>query len=647
MTAHDDAPEAHDALPWGAIRPRGWLLAQLRRDLSEGFAARLDELTEHAANDLFHDRVGTSRDQLGWWDAETRGNWLLGLVQMSALADDDDARRKAERLTQDLLATQDEDGYLGIYTPESRYNHPPGENGELWAQSRALLVLLAHHEITGDVQVLDAVRTVVDLTLQHYGPDGSAAFVVSGGEHDNDLVGLFHGLMYTDVLEWLAELTGEQRYLVAAAGLYDAFCSLPEHLPNDDLRLDRVLEPDVPLRGHAAHTAEHLRTLGLAAAVTGREDLRRGLDAALAKLATMTGPSGALIGDESIHGLPGPTAGYEYCTMLEMLRSLTAIFRRTHAPELLDWAELLVVNAAQGARLPDGTGINYLSQDTRDAALAAQLDPYSARSVRFDPALDGIHSDDPVQPWERGGRSKFSATHEDVAVCCNPNAVRLLPEYVARMWMRTADHDTLVAAFYGPCELDTELAGVPVHVAVDTTYPFEETVSITVTPREPATFAVQLRVPAWATEVDVDLPEATERRDGPGIVTVRRTWHPGERIVVRFGAEVRTIRTTDGTYAIRRGPLRYVQPIGHVERPIGPETRAGLGDRELVPADPDTPPPPVLLDPDGTCGRARFVLRPGDPDDPWTRSPVSLEIDGQSLVPLGAAMLRRATFATR
>ncbi|MCC5950018.1 MAG: glycoside hydrolase family 127 protein [Nitriliruptoraceae bacterium] len=643
----DQADPALEALPWGAIRPRGWLLAQLRRDLTQGFAARLDELTDHAANDLFRHRVGTSPDQLGWWDAETRGHWLLGLVQMSALADDEAARGKAEQLTRDLLATQDDDGYLGIYTPGSRYAHPPGENGELWAQSRALLVLLTHHELTGDPQVLAAVRAAVEVTLARYGRDLGAAFAVTGEEHDGDLVGLFHGLMFTDVLEWLAELTGAQGYLDAAVGLYDAFCSLPGHLPNDDMRLDRILAPEVTLRGHAAHTAEHLRTLGLAAAVTGREDLRAGRDAALAKIAVMTGPSGALIGDESIHGLPGPTAGYEYCTMLELLRSLTAIFRRTHDLELLDWAELLVCNAAQGARLPDGTAINYLSQDTREAALATQLDPYSARTVRFDPALSGLHRDDPVEPWEQGARSKFSATHADVAVCCNPNAIRLLPEYIARMWLRTASRDTLVAAFYGPCELDTELADVPVHLALATTYPFEETVTITVTPREPVAFALQLRVPAWATGVEVETPEATQRADGPRTITLRRTWAPDDRVVVRFATEVRTIRTTDGSWAIRRGPLRYVQPIAHVERPIGTAPLPGLGDRELVPAVPQSPPPPVLLDADGTCPDARLVRRAGDADDPWRDPPVTLEVDGRTLVPLGCAMLRRATFATR
>ena len=40
--------------------------------------------------------------------------------------------------------------------------------------------------------------------------------------------------------------------------------------------------------------------------------------------------------------------------------------------------------------------------------------------------------------------------------------------------------------------------GVPVTIAVDTDYPFRETLAITVRPSEAAAFPLLLRVPAWA-----------------------------------------------------------------------------------------------------------------------------------------------------
>ena len=34
-------------------------------------------------------------------------------------------------------------------------------------------------------------------------------------------------------------------------------------------------------------------------------------------------------------------------------------------------------------------------------------------------------------------RYKYSPTHQDVAVCCVPNAGRIYPYYVKSMWLRT------------------------------------------------------------------------------------------------------------------------------------------------------------------------------------------------------------------
>ena len=62
-----------EILPLGAVRPIGWMKAQLLRDLADGFAGCLDTLTERAATDLFAQRIEASSQQFAWWDSETRG----------------------------------------------------------------------------------------------------------------------------------------------------------------------------------------------------------------------------------------------------------------------------------------------------------------------------------------------------------------------------------------------------------------------------------------------------------------------------------------------------------------------------------------------------------------------------------------------
>ncbi|MDX1416742.1 MAG: glycoside hydrolase family 127 protein, partial [Candidatus Promineifilaceae bacterium] len=452
------------------IKPRGWILEQMRGDLADGFAPILDELTIHAATDLFKQRIDNNSEHMQWWDSETRGNWLLGYVHMAYLADDPLHKQRIDELVQALMATQDDDGYIGIYTPDSRYNHAPGENGELWSQGRALLILLSYYELTGDQSALRAAERSAQLTITQYGP-GRPYFVVEGTENGFSLGGLLHGLTYVDAMEWLYTLTGDVTYRDFGVWLYDDFCQLPGKFTHDDMKLSLLLDADEALRGHAAHPAEHLRTVIYSYFMTGRPELKQGIDNAFAKLARYIVPSGALIGDESIHGLPYPEMGYEYCTMFELMNSISNAAQKFGRVEYGDWIENITFNAAQGARFTDGKAICYLSAENRLRALDVMPDTYSNHRYQFDPTLKEIWQGNPHQDWQRGGRFKFSPTHEDVAVCCNPNAVRLMPHYTSKLWLRVNDSSDLVAFMYGPSLLETVVNGVPVAIVQDTHYP--------------------------------------------------------------------------------------------------------------------------------------------------------------------------------
>jgi len=46
-------PPAFFPLRFGAVKPRGWILEQMRRDLRDGFAGHLDELCHEASSDIF------------------------------------------------------------------------------------------------------------------------------------------------------------------------------------------------------------------------------------------------------------------------------------------------------------------------------------------------------------------------------------------------------------------------------------------------------------------------------------------------------------------------------------------------------------------------------------------------------------------
>ena len=600
----------------GSIAPKGWLLAQMRRDLEEGFAGRLDELSPHVRRDLFRDRLEEASGHAAWWDAESRGNWLWGYAMLADLAGSEAHVRRAGELVEALRATQDADGYLGIHAPAARCPSDGLENGELWAQSRALLVLLAHHELTGDTASLEAARRAADFTLQRYGDDRPH---FARHSTQDDRTGLTHGLCFADALEMLHEATGDERYRSFAEWLLRDFDRWPVPFPNDDLAAANLSDPHRALRGHAVHTVEHLRAVAF-----GASNDRTRIHAALRKLLSSTTPSGAVIGDESLHGLPGPTAAYEYCTLTELSFSLARLAQSTADPALGDWLERLVFNAAQGARRADGRAISYLTSDTRLDAVASRPDSYSL--------LTGRH-----------GRFKLSPTHDDVACCCNPNATRLLPHYVSSMWMARVDQPGLVALAYGPGELRTTVGTSAVVIRQETRYPFEDEVRFTVEVSSPTRMSVALRWPAWVRHASVDGVEAVERA---GWLVIERRWEGGVSFTLRLDTPVRAEAYAGGEIAVLRGPLQFVEPIPHVVRTLESLERAAWPDEELVPLDVrDIAAVTPLVEPSAEdCGFE--VTRPaqGDPDDPWAWVPVALERSGVRLVPMGCAPLRRAAF---
>ena len=601
-------------LPLGSVRPRGWMLAQMQQDLEHGFAGRLDTLSPHVASDLFENRLAAANGQLAWWDAESRGNWLWGYTLLAHLADAPQHRERADALVRSLRATQDADGYLGIHTAAVRYRTGDVENGELWAQSRALLTLLSHHELTGDAASLDSARRAVDLTLRHY---GRARSPFGRTSTTDDRTGVTHGLCYVDALQALHEVTGEERYAVAAADLLRDFDAWPLPFPNDDFAAANLADPMRALHGHAVHTVEHLRAVAF-----GSRDQSR-LRSALHKLRLSTTPSGAVTGDENLHGLPHPQAGYEYCSLTELVFGLGRCAQALEDPTLGDWLERVTFNAAQGARAADGRALAYLCSDTRLDATAHRPDSYSL--------LNGKH-----------GRYKLSPTHDDIACCCNPNATRLLPHYVSAMWLGRTDSPGLVALAYGPSDLRTTIDGVSFNILQETHYPFEDQVRFTVEAAAASRLTLWLRRPAWANAFRLEGIEGVER---DGWIVIERPWRERTSFTLRFDVPVRAEAYPAGEVAVLRGPLQFVQPIPFrvLDRPV--QARADWPDAELRPDDHESQETLPIID----TARADLGFVPERAitraiDRPWHESPLRLRNGGITLVPLGCAPLRRADF---
>ena len=619
---------AFTALLPGEIRPLGWIRDQIQHDLSSGMIGHLDELVPDIfADDIFGaDRRRRSTDakatgsafangedwevELRWWNAETQGNWMDGYVRAARQAGDAATAAKADGLVRRLLAGQDADGYVGIYGPELRYRHT-GENGELWAQAVALRTLLGH----GDATSLAAARRAADQLIAACAAHEPFALINGWGGAD-------HGLMVVDAFHMLFERTGERAYADMAVCLYRGFTG--NRARNHDLHPQAIRDPMRRFEWHGAHLYEHLRALLLAWRHSGDAALERDWHTALAKLSPCILPSGAGIGFEDVEGATAvpDRCATEYCTMTELRNTWLAAVMHLGEARFADFAEQLTFNGLQGSRLPDGSALAYCMPDTCTC-------------------LDGH---DPEGRPNR--RYKMSPTQQDAAVCCVPNAGRVLPYFVDSMWARHAHG--LAALLYGPCAVTTTVAGAIVEITCETAWPFSDGVTMRIRSDRPAAWTLRLRRPGWPGEVTVEAPGAL-RRDQPGWIDLHRTWEGEITVVLRCDFTVFHPRAVDRTRGVQRGPLVFALPIAHQREAVKSHPLPGFFDSYLLPhAGTDRP----MAMPDAPVATVEHhALSAGVP---WTQPSVRIRLplhnpatgseQEQVLEPIGAAPLRRVSF---
>jgi hypothetical protein len=606
----------------GEIKPAGWIREQMVRDLQEGFAGRLGRLSHEASSDIFVSQRNSRQSQnvanrlgVAWWNGESEGNWRAGFISLAGLTGDSDAMREADEYVRHILSSQETDGYLGIFAADSRFQHP----GELWTQACLLRGLLDYAEITGNADVMRAVRRCADLIVSVYGP--GLRMVPWGESHD---------LMIADVMERLTDLTGEAAYRDFTLWLYEAWS---RHDSKADTSLPSLLDADAPFVQHGVHTCESIRLPLWLAAATGREDLARAARQAIEKLDRYTEPSGSIVSQELIENRrPDPTTTeYEYCVTKEAQHTFASALQKTGIASFGDRVERIWFNAAQGARTPDGHAISYLTSDNR-----VRCDGRSIDGARPEP------------------RNKFSPTHSDVAVCCNPNATNVAALFVRGMWMRQGT-DTLAALLYGPCNVSTTAAGVKVDLVERTGYPFDHAVDIDVRPERDATFSLLLRDPGWSRGTTVSCAGARISREGD-YWRVTKRWTPGDTIRAVFGAVVQEIQAVNGEVALQYGALVFAKPIASTKAVTKTYPLGGFEDTQYVPA----PGEPLDLKLAANLrwrgfGFTPVQISPGaDVTRPFDAPAIALRgrmlrADGAlvpvDLVPLGnAPLLRRVTF---
>lgn len=562
---------------FGAAVPGGWLKELMSMDLENGFIGHLDELLPKffLEDQLFgrDRRTGKPKDMdLGlvefqqdvaaeyqWWDAEYQSNWLDGFVRTALLVGSPEMREKMESWVRGRLATQDEDGYLGIYAPDLRYREGV-ESGELWAQSMLFRALIAYYEATGDETVYESIVRAMRLTMKSYPIHNSKPFSTDKQEGNITCGGLAHGLTITDALFWLYKKTGDREYLDYALWLYDN-CS-EEPIFQSDIRIPELIDPNIPFKSHGVQTYEHLRILALAKFCGNKPIYEQAYNGYMEKLKKYICPSGGPAGDEWIRpeGADATLTGYEYCSIHELLHSYAVLFELSGDFQWMDRLEGLFLNAALGSHLNEKSSITYLNTDN-------SYELKSAFKFVKERGLGGIQT-----------RYKYSPTHQDCAVCCVPNAGRILPYYAQSAWFHT--EGGFLKTLYGAGILKTDWNGTAVTITESSDFPANGRIKLTVEVAAPVQFVLSLRIPGWCKSWKISAEHTVCGRT----ILLDRIWNGTTEIELEFEYEIAEHIDTVGDTYYTSGPLVLALPIVSNETIIKTHPLPDYFDTEYEPA---------------------------------------------------------------
>ncbi len=519
-------------IPFSKVKPLGKLKDNMQNDLNS-FIGNLDDLVpDLIKNDEIYKRDRRTKytppvevgavdvgegvmPQFMWWNCETQGNWMDGFLRTSILLEDEKMKQKAFTYMEKYLESQDEDGYIGIYDEDLRFNHE-AENGEMWAQATILRTALAYYEYKQDEKILEKVLRALDVIMKGYPIDGKNPFTALDRNNDYEC-GVGHSLMVVDVFEKAYLITDRKEYLEYCKWLYKAFSSTEK--TTADLTESNLLG-DAKLWAHGVHTTEQVRALIFAAKCD--EKYKGVLDRYFVKLRTCLCPSGGPIGDEYIakRDADSTRTGYEYCSMHELLHSYIKMYELTGDLSWMDKAQWLFYNAAMGAQFRDSkitenSSISYLKSDNSYSMTGIfQTEDGTSKQLRY----------------------KYSPTHQDAAVCCVPNAGRIYTYFYEAMWYQ--DKNSLLKAFHGDSVVNTVIDGVELSISESSNYPYGNSLKYSVNSAEKVRAKISIRIPSYAKSVKCSIDSTIEN----GLLVIEKDFLNDE-FRVEFEADV--LKKTD------------------------------------------------------------------------------------------------------
>jgi len=463
--------------------------------------------------------------------------------------DDKELISKIDQAIDIVAAAQLPDGYLDTFyrgeKKEKRWTSI--HDHEMYNAGHLIQAALAHYRVTGGKKLLNIAILFADNICATFGPEGSGKKNQIDGHEEIEMA-----------LIELYRATGDEKYLNQSTYFINArgygLLTDPTGWSLKEYAQDHLpFRESTEIVGHAVR-AVYMECGGADLyAETGESALLSSMETRWNSMTKrkmyVTGGIGASSDGERFgrdYDLPSLTAYAETCAAIGNVMWNWRMLQLTGQAKYADLMELALYNGVLSGISTDGRVYFY------DNPLTS----------------DGHHKRTPWFP----------------CACCPPNVARLiasLPGYAASQ----SDHGVWLH-LYESGEIDAALAnGRRIKLKVETRYPWDGEVLITVLEAPPTEVAVNLRIPGWAKGAEYSVNGATSLAAAQSYAVVSRRWSDGDVIALSLPLEARKLAALPlvadaaGRIAVIRGPIVYaIEQVDNPDAPI-PAIRLPLNSR--------------------------------------------------------------------
>lgn len=439
----------------------------------------------------------------GGWQGEHAGKWMYAAAKAYERTGDPAVLERLTSVADYLVSRQEEDGYLGCYREDKRYYHRPSPEAmtvdwDTWIMAYLIKGFTEASVATGDPKYADCALRIV--RFLHWTVFDQGIKIAQTGMHS--------GMAGCGILDPLCDLY-VQRPVKEVKEMIDRCIFELDDTPCLQLITLACKDYDVSLIGNGKIYEMNRCLTGMAKAYRLFGDER------LLKACTNAWES---IRANHLTTLGGPWGGINYCWEIFNRVAEWAPYECTETCSVMEWMhftwEMLKITG-------DGKFASELEKSSYNALMAAR-------------AEDGLR-------WEYYVRTNGELTPRGDWACCWSSGMTALEDIP--VYMYDTRKDGIYANIICESSYETTVRGnqVKLHQMSD----YARTGIAEYVVRGQGSFIIAVHNPEWASSFKAAVNgREVKAKVKDGYITVKRSWKDGDKLVLAFPFEIRTLEKT-------------------------------------------------------------------------------------------------------